>query len=107
MSSLNEPRYVTVVWRDAFADGVEDVTWEQAKDKHRPIIMETRGYLLVDDEVGVSLFSERCREDQTFRGRTFILRANVISVEDFPTKRKRKPPKPKPPQAESEKPSNP
>lgn len=92
---MSEPRFVTVVWSDAYADGVEDVTIEHAKEKHRPIVMETRGYMLVDDEVGVSLFHERCREDNTFRGRTFILRQNVISVEDFPTKRKRKPPKEK------------
>lgn len=85
---MSEPRFVTCVWKDAFADGVEDVTVEHAKEKHRPIVMETRGYLLVDDEVGVSLFHERCREDNTFRGRTFILRQNVISVEDFPLKRK-------------------
>lgn len=85
-----EPRFVTCKWADSWADGVEDVTIENAKDKHRPILMETRGYLLVDNEDGISLFHERCREDGTFRGRTFILRGNIVSVEDFPAKRKRK-----------------
>jgi hypothetical protein len=88
MAVRAEPRYVTCVWEDAFADGVDDTTPEQAHERHKPLTMETRGWLLVDDEVGISVFYERCLEPLSYRGRTFIPRGMVKSVEDFPPKRK-------------------
>lgn len=87
---MTEPRYVECQWLDAWADPVDDVSIEKAAEKHKPLQMETRGWLLVDNEVGVSLFVERTADRESYRGRTFIPRGMVISVEDFPTKRKRK-----------------
>jgi hypothetical protein len=55
--------------------------------------METRGWLGLDDEVGVSLFYERTGDQSSYRGRTFIPRGMIISVLDFPAikpKRSRK-----------------
>lgn len=92
-----EPRFVTVRWHDAWADGVDDVTHETVGDKHRPILMETRGWLMVDNEVGVSLFYERCLDPQTYRGRTFIPRGMVVAITDFPTVKVRRRPRPTPP----------
>lgn len=91
MAKPTEPRFVAVEWIDAWADGVDDVTHETVRDKHRPLIMETRGWLMVDDEVGVSLFYERCTEPLSYRGRTFIPRGMVRSVADFPPKKPRTP----------------
>lgn len=88
MGNKKEPRFVTVTWLDAWADGVDDVTPENVKDKHKPIEMETRGWLLVDDEEGVSVFYERVKGTSNYRGRTFVLRGMIKSIEDFPAKRR-------------------
>lgn len=87
-------RFVTVTWLDAWADGVDDVTPENVHEKHKPIEMETRGWMLRDDPEGVSVFYERVCGTNNYRGRTFIPRGMVKSIEDFPPKRKRKPKEP-------------
>lgn len=83
----NEPRFAQVRWLDAWADGVDDVMPDKVHEKHRPIAMQTRGWILLDDEIGVSLFYERS-EDGAYRGRTFIPRGMIVSIDDFPAKRK-------------------
>ncbi len=85
-----EPRFVSVAWTDAWADGVDDVTMDKVHEKHKAIAMETRGWLLLDDETGVSLFYERAGDRSSYRGRTFIPRGMVVSVSDFPAKRIKK-----------------
>ncbi len=90
---MKEPRFVTVKWEDAWADGVDDTSIEKAAEKHRPIVMETRGWLIVDNETGVSVFYERTHDQISYRGRTFIPRGMIVSVTDFPAKRARKVPK--------------
>ena len=87
---MTEPRYVKALWWDAWSDPVDDVSVEKALEKHKPLEMETRGWLLVDNEVGVSIFCERTADQESYRGRTFIPRGMVKSIEDFPPKRKRK-----------------
>lgn len=82
-------KFVTVTWLDAWAEGVDDTTPELAHQRHKPLEMETRGWLLVDDDVGVSLFYERCLEPLAYRGRTFIPRAMIKKVEEYPSKRTR------------------
>jgi hypothetical protein len=86
---MTQPRFVNVVWNDAWADGVDDSTLEKVHEKHHPMVMETRGWLGLDDDIGVSLFSERTNDQVSYRGRTFIPRGMIISVADFPPKRKR------------------
>ena len=86
-----EPRFVACRWLDAWCDGVDDVSIEKVAEKHKPLEMETRGWLLLDDDIGVSLFYERSGDQASYRGRTFIPRGMVKSVTDFPPKRKRKP----------------
>lgn len=87
---MTEPRFVTVTWQDAWADGVDDTSIEKAHEKHRPIVMETRGWLLKEDDVGVSIFYERTQDQLSYRGRTFILRGMIVKIEDFPVRRTRK-----------------
>lgn len=78
-------RFVTVTWLDAWAEGVDDATVDNVHEKHKPVEMETRGWLLKDDDVGVSIFYERCLSPLSYRGRTFIPRGMIVKVEDFPT----------------------
>lgn len=76
------PPYVMVIWDDAWSDSVGTATTKDAKDLHRAAKYETRGWLLVDDEDGLSVFPERCLDDgeATYRGRTFIPKSLVRAV---------------------------
>lgn len=85
---MSEPRFVIVKWLDAWADGVDDTALDKVHEKHKPLEMETRGWLGLQDEVGVSLFYERQADHSSYRGRTFIPHGMIISVQDFPPKRK-------------------
>jgi len=79
---MSDPVFISCKWLDAWTDGVDDTTLEKVKEKHRPIEMETRGWLLVDDDVGISLFYERSLESpQSYRGRTFIPRGMIKSID--------------------------
>jgi hypothetical protein len=84
----SEPRFAQVVWLDAWSDGVDDVTLDKVHEKHHPLEMQTRGWILLDDEIGISLFYERQGDMSSYRGRTFIPRGMIKSVDDFPAKRK-------------------
>lgn len=84
----SEPRFAIVRWLDAWADGVDDTPLDKVHEKHKPLEMETRGWIGLDNEIGVSLFYERTGDASSYRGRTFIPRGMIISVEDFPPKRK-------------------
>jgi len=95
-----DPKFVSVVWDDAWADTHESVSQEDAHMKHKATLMETRGWLLVDNDVGVSVFNERCLDegDGSFRGRTFVPRAMIRTVTIISSPRKpRKKPDPTPP----------
>lgn len=56
---MSKPPFVIVLWNDAWSDATASVTISNAHDTHKPLVMETRGWLLVDDERGVSIASER------------------------------------------------
>lgn len=89
--------FVSVEWNDAWADGTDTLGEHEHDTKHKPTVMETRGWLLGDNEAGVSLFNERCLDkgDGTYRSRTFIPRALVLSVTPWKLVRPRKPKQPK------------
>ena len=87
---------MTVTWDDAWADGVDDTSLDKVYEKHKPVPLETRGWLGLDNEAGVSLFPERQKDQSSYRGRTFIPRGMIVSIEDFPPKRKRKRKEPPP-----------
>lgn len=80
---------VVVAWDDAWTDE-NSVTLDNVRASHKPIRVHTIGWLLLDDDVGVSIANEYY--DSTYRGRTFILRSMVRSVEPFVLN---KPPKPR------------
>jgi len=87
-----DAKFVAVQWWDAWADAHESVSPEDAHQKHKATLMETRGWLLCDDEKGVSIFNERCLDegDGSFRGRTFVPRAMIHSVEPVGNPRKKR-----------------
>lgn len=85
------PSLVMVEWLDAWVNGVDSINLNDPDPKHGPTKMQTIGWLLKDDEKGVSLFNERCLDvdDQTYRGRTFIPRAMITKVEPLNDKKPR------------------
>lgn len=79
-----EPKHVSIViWDDAHGTSIRDVT--EADLPHHPLVMKTLGWVLRDDEEGVSIVNEVSFEDGTayYRGHTFIPRAMVRSVTPF------------------------
>lgn len=78
---------VVVEWDDActFDSGA---TMKDVLASHRPERVTTIGWLMVDDEVGVMIACEFY--DDTYRGRSFILRSMVRSVTPFTLTKPRK-----------------
>lgn len=93
-----EPPFMEVVWEDAFSDPTADIHPDNALDSHKPTIMHTRGWILVDDGVGISVFNEFNPESGCYRGKTFIPRGMIVEVRPIKNKRprKRKVPQPEP-----------
>lgn len=85
--------FVIVVWDDADSTGVEVITDENIDSYHKPAVMKTAGWLLKDDDRGVSIANEVYQEDgkERWRGHTFVPRSLVRSVTPVGFSRKRKP----------------
>jgi hypothetical protein len=88
-----ELQFVQMVWNDAWQDQENFSSAHGIKSTHEPMKVETIGWLIQDDEVGVSLANERSTQDgiDVFRGRTFVPRAMVQSVTPFKLTKPRKP----------------
>ena len=90
---MDKPQYpiVIVEWNDAWLEGTEFVTMDGIKDSHAPWVVQTMGWMLQDDDKGISIANERVVVDdrERFRGRTFIPRQMVVSVEPVKKPRKR------------------
>lgn len=82
-------RFVEIVWNDAWGTVNVDVTVDAVP--HHPKVMTTRGWLIKEDAVGVSVAVEKSTEDgiDYYRGHTFIPRGMVSSLSDYPSKRSR------------------
>ena len=82
---------VLVIWQDAWQDQENFATAHGVQQTHHPMTVQTLGWLLVDDEVGLSVANERSSENgqDVYRGRTFILRQNVVSVNHFKLTKKK------------------
>lgn len=81
---------VRVKWQDAYS-GAANRAFEESEIPHEILDVETIGWLLKDDEKGVSLACEYL-SDKTWRGHTMVPRPMVISVEPLvapPRKRPR------------------
>ena len=69
---------VIVNWLDAWTNEM-GVTIEDVGASHKPMQVQTIGWLLKDDDLGVSLANEYF-DDGSYRGRTFILRSMIVDV---------------------------
>lgn len=88
---MAKPSLCVVVWDDAQSNSVSSVTIKAIDEVHKPAVMQTLGWLLKEDEGGVSVANERCLDqgDETYRGHTFIPRKMIISVTPFTLARPR------------------
>lgn len=79
------PQLVLIEWNDAWQDQENFATVHGVKQTHEPLLVRTLGWVLVDDATGVSLANERSSADgkDTYRGRSFIPRAMIITVTPF------------------------
>lgn len=68
---------VICTWADAH--GSATAAYSEHEIPHAPIIIHTLGWLLRDDEVGVTVANEYCADD-TWRGCTFVPRLMVRDV---------------------------
>jgi hypothetical protein len=78
---------VLVEWLDANTDN-DPVTEDTVSSVHKPYTIHTLGWVLQQDEVGITLCNEYYLD--SFRGRTFIPAGMVVSVNDFRLVRPRK-----------------
>lgn len=82
---------VVVEWADAWIDGSDPVNLADVKASHKPKIIVTLGYMLLQDEVGISLANEYYQDEDVYRGRTFIPAQMLRSVKEHKlTKTRRK-----------------
>lgn len=84
---------VIVSWLDAWQDQENFSTAHGITSTHGPMPVETLGWVIQDDEVGISVVNEQSTQDghDVFRGRTFVPRAMIKSVKPFNLTKPRKP----------------
>ena len=82
-----------MTWDDPNSSSVEVITEENIEQYHVPEVMKTVGWLLRDDEKGVSVCNETYLEHgkPRWRGHTFIQRSLIKSVKPYTSPSKRKP----------------
>lgn len=87
-----DAKFVIVEWDDAWQDQDNFATAHGIATTHGPMPVRTRGLLIQDDDVGVSVANEDSVQDgmPVFRGRTFIPRAMIRSVTEYKLARKQK-----------------
>lgn len=87
--------FVEVTWRDAWADDDNFATVHGLTLTHKPMQVKTRGWLILNNEVGVSIANEQSKDvddgSEVYRGRTFIPHAMVDSVVPYKLVKPRKP----------------
>ena len=72
----------TVWWNDPQGSSTDVINSANLQAKHKPILMETMGWIIRDDEAGISICNERYQEngEWQYRGHTFIIRSLVTKV---------------------------
>lgn len=83
MSQSKRPVAV-VVWNDAHGSVNKDIDPDSVQD-HKPMVMTTMGWLLVDNEQGVTVAMEKFVEEgkDYYRGATFVPRGMITSVTQY------------------------
>lgn len=82
---MEKRQLVIVQWLDAWQDQENFTTAHGIKATHEPLPVQTIGWLIHEDEIGVSVANEQSTEDghDVFRGRTFVPRLMIKSVTPF------------------------
>lgn len=96
-NKIVEPPFAIIRWRDAWGEETGEATVANAHEAHRAVPMETAGWLLKQDDAGVSIFCERCTEgrEYVYRGRTFIPTGMIVEVIHYKLTKPRPKPQPK------------
>lgn len=86
-----------VVWDDAWGSATIDYSPADVEAHHKPQVIQTLGWILKEDDLGVMIAAERTEEGH--RGVSFIPRPMIRSVNHFSLAKPRakKPPKPRVP----------
>jgi hypothetical protein len=79
---------VLAIWKDANTGNDDVVTPENVTTYHKSTLVHTLGWLLYEDEEGVTLVNEFY--DDMFRGRTFIYRPMLVQLVPYNLSRPRK-----------------
>lgn len=90
---MNKHRQLVVIeWLDAWADQENFATAHGILSTHEPMPVQTIGWLIQDDETGISVVNEQSTQDghDVFRGRTFIPRAMIKIVTAYNLTKPRK-----------------
>ena len=84
-------RRVVVTWNDAYGDAMQQV-WAGDELNHRPVVVQSVGFLIREDEIGVTIFQDYIDDsgEPAFRGKQFIPRGMVISVQTLQASRTKK-----------------
>jgi hypothetical protein len=87
--TLPDKPFVAVLWHDPHSlHATEVVSQEDVHRLHRSLPMITNGYLLQEDEDGISVGSEYCG-DGDYRGTTFVLRELITEIVYWPKLRRK------------------
>lgn len=81
---------VVVEWDDAWIDANEPISLSEVHVQHKPKVIVTLGYLLLQDAKGISLAAEYYKDEDVYRGRTFIPAAMVKTVKPYKLTKPRK-----------------
>ena len=79
---------VLCIWEDANVGGDDAVSLDNVESFHKPTIVHTLGWLLKQDDRGVTIVNEYY--DSTFRGRTFVPAKMLLSVTTYNLAKPRK-----------------
>lgn len=78
---MSELPLVVIEWDDAWVKADEAIVLSDVSATHKPLTVTTIGWLLREDDAGVSVANEIY--DETYRGRTFIPKAMVRKLTRF------------------------
>lgn len=87
-NSAAKPPLVLVTWADAWGEAEDEVSLDDVASTHVPTIMHTVGWLVHQDDIGISVFNEKYDSRPSYRGRTFILASMVKSITPLPAVRR-------------------
>lgn len=76
--------FVCVEWEDANGNATSEYAPADIPGVHKASVFYSWGWLVLDNEIGVTLMTEWCPKEETWRGRMFMPRGMVRSVTPFP-----------------------